>query len=206
VLGIAGGLAFLVGTRIGIRLAVLALLGTVGIGVFGHHYLSGNGGTHTISLPAKVGGESKVTGYGAVDAAMAAYNQQVQGQKNVKQVLSAVYGKVNGDQTSLVDAYEVHLVLVSNQSISTDDVLTALERDNPDIKVDREGSVTRTIDGTDFQCTPINDPRAPGATDVACLWQDNDVVGVLWAYSAANADIIATTASQVEKTGEKRVS
>jgi hypothetical protein len=206
VLGIASGFGVLLGTRTGMRLAVLALLGAVGIGVFGHHYLNGSGGTHTISLPAHVAGVARVTGYGAVEAAMTTYNQQVQAQKDVKKVLSAVYGTVNADQTGLIGAYELHLILVSNQSITTDDVLNALARDNPDVSVDRQGSVTKSINGTDFQCTPINDPRAPGATDVACLWQDNDVVGVLWAYSAANADIVANTASEVQRAAEKRVS
>jgi hypothetical protein len=206
VLGLLGGVAALLTTRAGMRFAVLALVGVLGAGLFGRHYLSGASGTHAISLPATIAGETKVTGYGAIDSAMASYNQMVHAQKDVKQVLSAVYGKVNSDQTGLVDAYELHLVLVSRQSITTDDVLNALAADNPDVSVDRAGAVTKTINGTDFQCTPINDPRAPGATDVACLWQDSDVVGVLWAYSAANADIVANTAAQVERTAETRIS
>ncbi|HEY6378436.1 MAG TPA: hypothetical protein VI316_04565 [Candidatus Dormibacteraeota bacterium] len=205
-LGLLGGVVGLLSTRAGMRFAALALVGVLGAGLFGRHYLNGASGTHAISLPATIAGETKVTGYGAIDSAMASYNQMVHAQKDVKQVLSAVYGRVNGDQTSLVDAYELHLVLVSRQSLTTDDVLNALAADNPDISVDRAGAVTKTINGTDFQCTPINDPRAPGATDVACLWQDSDVVGVLWAYSAANADIVANTAAQVEHTAETRIS
>lgn len=201
-----GGLGLAIVTRVGARYMILALLGLAGIGFYSQHYLhSSNTGVHAISLPTTVASEPQVKGYGAVDAAIALYNRTVGGQKDVKQVLSAVYGKVDEAQTHLSDAYELHLILVTNSGITTDQVLNALAKDNPAVTVDREGTVTKTINGTDFQCTPINDPSAPGATDVACLWNDGDVVGVLWAYDAANNDLVAATAAHVEQTAETRI-
>lgn len=181
--------------RLFILFVVLVLIFAAGLWYFAYGPGGSQGmgsGTHTISAPATLGGQSQNTN-AAVDLVTAALQQKIAGDPLWNGSVVAVYG----DIISSTDYYML-AVVTSSRQLAYSDLSSAIQSmdDNASAGFDLSKATVTAVNGVNFHCGPTS----AGVT--LCVWIDGNVEGTVFGGAGAGSGATLSAAEEARSTAE----
>lgn len=153
--------------------ALLALAGVVALALSDL-----SRGTHSITQPASVGDLTQLNDP-QLDAAMQTLQRSVL-TAGAANVVDGVYGTTGSPQLLLI-VVQGSAGGGSSPPLGLQSFFDGLARGAvaSGWTLDRSHSSVTSVDGTNFECSPLSAPALQGAKLSTCAWSDNDVAGVV---------------------------
>ncbi len=180
-------------------LALLVFVALVGAGAF--LYLSSESsrglgsGTHTVSVPATLGGLSQVTS-SSTTALGSEIKSEMDGTSGVTGSAYAMYGSA----TFAGPAYELAMGSLDHPVAASRLTQSATNLNAGAVSFDFATATVSTANGVDFHCGPLTAYSVVMGT--ICLWVDGNVTGLVLGSSEAGGAATLAAAEEARNTAE----